>query len=199
MSVHTASTAARWRASRHVVTSVRRLLSLRSFAKPITSPRTKSESTVQNLLALAAMDFIGTQMARPVAGPRAIPVGEKGRLRPSRFTPTHAMPDRRVTRRHRLTIQADLLPQAPRHARLWICEVNPLGADPTVSTPEPPLSIDQRHRMGGPRHIVPGPIPDGSHATHAATAATARIPAQAPPLNPGSSTDRPTPRCRCPP
>jgi len=48
MSVHTASTAARCRGSRHVVNNVRRLSSLRSLAKPITSPRTTSDSTVQN-------------------------------------------------------------------------------------------------------------------------------------------------------
>jgi hypothetical protein len=116
--------------------------------------------------------------------PRAIPVSEERRLGASRFAPTHPMAYSRMTGGHRLTVEPDLLTQPARDPRLRIGELDALGPNPAVATPEPPLSIDQRHRMGGPRHIVPGPIPDRSHATHVATAATPRIPAQAPPLNP---------------
>jgi hypothetical protein len=49
--------------------------------------------------------------------------------------------------RHRLTVHADLLPQAPCNARLGVSELDALGANPAVPTDDPALPIDERHGM----------------------------------------------------
>jgi hypothetical protein len=44
-----------------------------------------------------------------------------------------------MTGRHRLTVHADLLPQAARDARLRVRELDPLGPNPALLTDDAPL------------------------------------------------------------
>ena len=130
------------------------------------------------------MNLIGPQMARPTSRPLAVPLAQKARLRSTRFAPTDAVADRRMRRRHRLTVHPDLLPQAPRDPRLRIGELDPLGANPAVAAPDPPLRIDQRDRMRRPRHIVPGPLARRSHATRPPSTPAALVPPDSAALHP---------------
>jgi hypothetical protein len=53
------------------------------------------------------------------------------------------MPDRRVTDRHRLTIQPDLLSQSSRDSRSRIGEIDALGPDSTSAAVQSPEAIPQ--------------------------------------------------------
>ena len=81
----------------------------------------------------------------------------------------------RMTRRHRLTVHADLLPQPTRDARLRVREFDPLCANPAAATNDAALAIDERDRMGCPRQIIPGPLLHRSHAARASPTSTARV------------------------
>lgn len=85
------------------------------------------------------------------------------------------MADGRVTRRRQLTIHADLLAQAPGDPRFGVGERHLLGANATVPTAHPPLAIDQRHGMPGPRQVIPRPIPRRSHTAGAMSTPATRI------------------------
>ena len=61
------------------------------------------------LLAFSSLNLIQPEMPRLTFHPRAIPLCEEGFLGASRLAPTYAVPDGRVTDRHRLAIDADLL------------------------------------------------------------------------------------------
>jgi hypothetical protein len=102
-------------------------------------------------LPLAALNFIEADMPGPAFHARPIPLREEGFLGPTRLGPTHAMADGRMTGGDRLTVDADLLPQAPGDARLRIRELNPLGSNPAVPTDDAPLPIHERDVMRGPR------------------------------------------------
>lgn len=69
------------------------------------------------LLALAALNLVEPEMRRPSLRAGAIPVGEKRFLGAPRLAPADTVAHRGMTGRHRLAIDADLLPQAPRDAR----------------------------------------------------------------------------------
>lgn len=98
-------------------------------------------------------------------------------------SPAHAVAHRRVTRRHRLAVDTDLLSQATGDAGLRIRELDALGPNPTPAALDSPLAIRQRHRMRRPRQIVPGAIPRAPHATRPSATATARIAARAAPFD----------------
>ena len=85
-----------------------------------------------------------------------------------------------MTRRHRLTVHANLLAQSPRDPRFRIREVDPLGPNSTPPTDHTTLLIHKRHRMCGPGQIVPGPLLRRSHARRAPTTPTAGIAPAAP-------------------
>ncbi len=63
------------------------------------------------------------------------------------------MADGRVTGRHRLTIDADLLSQPSGDARLRIRELDAFGADAAVSTQDPALPGRSLPRPSTPREI----------------------------------------------
>src|SRR4051812_31210486 len=127
------------------------------------------------LLRLAAVNLVGAEVPGTAARPLAIPVAQERVLRSTRFPPTDAVADGRMRRRHRLTVHPNLLPQAPRHPRLRIGELDAFGADAALSTPDPSLPIHQRHWMRRPRHIVPRAVTRRSHTARASTTATASI------------------------
>src|SRR5439155_18042022 len=100
------------------------------------------------------------------------------------FAPTHAVAYGRMTGRPRLTVHADLLSQAPTHARPRIRELDALGPDPARPTNETPLRVDERHVVRRPRQILPGPLPSRSHPAGASSTAAAGVAAYATPLDP---------------
>src|SRR5262245_60736392 len=59
-----------------------------------------------------------------------------------------------MTRRHRLTVHADLLAQAPSNPRLRVCELDAFRAEAARSTDQPSLRIDHRHVMTRPPLLV---------------------------------------------
>jgi hypothetical protein len=69
--------------------------------------------------------------------------------------PTHHMPHGRVTRRHRLTIEPNALPEAPGQPCVRVGKAHPLGADPAAPAPEATQGVAQRHRMFRPWQVVP--------------------------------------------
>jgi hypothetical protein len=75
------------------------------------------------------------------SGPGADRSPRRARPRRARFAPAHAMAQGRVASRHRLTVHADLLAQAPGDARLRFREVHALGADPARPTDDSSLRI----------------------------------------------------------
>jgi hypothetical protein len=126
-------------------------------------------------LALPALDLIESEMPRAPFRARPIPLGQKGPLGAPGFAPAHSMADRGVTRGHRLTIHADLLPQAPGDARLRIRELTALGPNPTAATDDAALRINERHGMRCPRQIVPGALLHRPHAADPSTTSTAGV------------------------
>jgi hypothetical protein len=84
------------------------------------------------------------------------------------------MPDRRMTRRHRLTIEPDPLPEPPGQARMRVGKPDALGANAAVSAPESAQPIPQSHRMLGPRQVVPGAHLRITHVTGSTATAGAR-------------------------
>jgi hypothetical protein len=130
-------------------------------------------------IALPPVDLIEADVPRLSFRPRPIPLGEKGFLRATGFPPAPAMPHRGMARRHRLTVHTNLLPQPTRDARLRVRELNPLRPNPAATTHHPSLPIDQRHRMGRPRQIIPGPRLRRPHAPCPPATAAARV---APPV-----------------
>src|SRR5690606_34714546 len=107
-----------------------------------------------------------------------------------RFAPAHPVPHGRVTGRHRLAVEADLLAQAPRDARFRVGELHPLGPNPTPPTVHASLTIDQRHRMRRPGQVVPGAVTRRPHATRVPATATAWIAAGPAPLDPNPHPTR---------
>jgi hypothetical protein len=63
-----------------------------------------------------------------------------------------------MTRRHRLAVHADLLPQPPGDARLSVRELDALRPNAARPADQTPLPIGQRDVMRGPGQIVPGPL-----------------------------------------
>jgi hypothetical protein len=84
--------------------------------------------------------------------------------------------DGRMTGRHRLTAQADVLPQAPGDARLRVGELDALGPNATMPTDDSSLRIHQRDATRGPRQVVPDAIALRPDPAGAAAASTAGIP-----------------------
>src|SRR5262249_42007829 len=101
----------------------------------------------------------------------------------SGFAPAHTMSHGGVTRGHRLTVDADLLTQPSRDARLRTGKLDSLGANPTCPTNDPPLAIDERHVMRGPGQVVPCPFPRRSHPAGASAAAATSVPTHTTSLN----------------
>src|SRR3989442_12965595 len=97
-------------------------------------------------LAFPALDLVEADVPRAAFRARPIPLGQKGPLGAAGFAPAHPVADRGVTRGHRLTVHADLLPQAPGDARLGICELDALGPNPAAATHDAALLINERHR-----------------------------------------------------
>ena len=64
------------------------------------------------LLPFAALNFIESDVPRLTCHARLIPLGQKRLLGATRFPPAHAVACGRMTGGHRLTVDADLLPQA---------------------------------------------------------------------------------------
>src|SRR5216684_2264051 len=131
------------------------------------------------VLPLAALDFIDAQMARPPLRPGAIPRFEKGSLRAPGCAPAHRVPYGRVTRRHRLTVEPNPLAEPARQPRVGISKGHALGPDATGSAPETTQGVPQRHRMLGPRHVVPRahlPIADAPRSAPAPRTDIRRIP-----------------------
>ena len=126
-------------------------------------------------LALPALDLIESEMPRAPFRARPIPLGQKGPARRAGLCPSSPMADRGVTRGHRLTIHADLLPQAPGDARLRIRELTALGPNPTAATDDAALRINERHGMRCPRQIVPGALLHRPHAADPSTTSTAGV------------------------
>lgn len=125
-------------------------------------PRERSEA-----LPLATLNFVDAEMPRAVFHARAVPLGQKGLFGAPRFAPAHAVAHGRMPGRHRLTVHADLLPQAARDARLRARELDPLGPNPAPPTNDAPLPIDERDRMRGPGQVVPRTIAGRPHVTGA--------------------------------
>ena len=86
------------------------------------------------------------------------------------------MPHSRVTHRHRLTVQSDLLPQPSSHSRLRIRKPNTLGPNSTLPTPQPSLPIPQRDPVWTPWQIIPGAPFRIPHLPGPSIAAAALIP-----------------------
>jgi hypothetical protein len=128
------------------------------------------------LLPFAALNLVGAQMPRPVLGPAPVPRLEKRAFRPTRGAPTHGVPDRRMTCRHRLTIEANPLPEPPGQARMRVRKPDALGANAALSAPHSAQPISQPHRMLGPRQVVPGAHLRITHLTGATPTARAGKP-----------------------
>ena len=136
MSMHTASTAARCRASRSVGEQRPQTV---FAAIPLQADHLAAHHVGEHrpeLLPFSALNFIDAQMSRPVFRPRPIPRVEKRAFCSARRPPTHGVAHGRVTRRHRLTIEPDPLAEPARHPRVGIGEPDALGADPAVPTPD---------------------------------------------------------------
>jgi len=131
-------------------------------------------------LAFASLDLVESDVTWLPLRASLIPPGEKRLLRSAGLAPADSMAERRVTRRHRLTVHANLLAQSPRDPRFRIREIDPLGPNSTPPTDHATLLIHQRHRMCGPGQIVPGPLLRRSHARRASTTPTAGIAPAAP-------------------
>src|SRR5262249_56036464 len=95
-------------------------------------------------LALPALNLIEADVPGLAFRACAVPFGEKGGLGASGFAPAHTMSHGGVTRGHRLTVDADLLTQPSRDARLRIGKLDPLGANPTSPTHHPPPTQHSR-------------------------------------------------------
>src|SRR4030095_7043003 len=95
------------------------------------------------LLALAALNLVEPDVARPPFDARVIPFSKKRLFRSARFAPAHPVAHRRMTRRHRLAVDADLLPQATSDAGLRLREVDPLRPNPAAPALHATLAIDQ--------------------------------------------------------
>src|SRR6266851_3567520 len=108
------------------------------------------------VLPLAALNLVDAEVPGAAFRPRAIPRLQKRLLRAPGRPPTYRMPHGRVTRRHRLTIEANALTEAPRQTRVRVGKAHPLGADSAVPAPEATQGVAQRHRMLRPRQVVPG-------------------------------------------
>lgn len=122
-------------------------------------------------------------MSRLAFRARAIPLGQEGVLGTAGFPPTDSMAHGRMTRRHRLTVDANLLSQPARHPRLGVRELDPLGANPAVATDDAALPIDQRDRVGRPRQIIPDSLRHRPYAARPAATAAARVPSPPAPLD----------------
>jgi hypothetical protein len=96
-------------------------------------------------LALPSLDLIEADVPRPVFWTPAIPVRQKRQLRSTGLVPADTVAHRRVTRRHRLTVQPDLLPQASGDPRFRISELDPLSPNAAPRTDDAPLQIDERY------------------------------------------------------
>jgi hypothetical protein len=131
-------------------------------------------------LAFSALNFIEPDVAGLSFRAHAIPIGQKGFLGTACFLPTHAMAHGRVAGRHRLTVHANLLAQAPRDARFRVRELDPLGANPAATTPDAALPIYQGHWVRGPWQIVPCPFLRRAHVARPPATPTARITVTAP-------------------
>src|ERR1035437_1646856 len=127
------------------------------------------------LLRLAAVNLVRSQIPGTSSRALTVPVAQERVLRAPGFPPTDAVADRRMRRRHRLTVHPDLLPQAPRDPRFRIGELDPFGTNAAVGPPYSALRIPQRDRIRPPRHIVPGSIACRSHPPRAASAAAASV------------------------
>jgi hypothetical protein len=127
------------------------------------------------LVAFAALNLIDADVARAPLRPHHVPPTQEGHFGAARGAPAHPMTHRRMTSRHRLTIEANQLLQATRRPSLRIGEFDPLGSNPTVATAYTPLLIHQRHRMGGPRQVVPSPLLQIACAAGPSTTAAAGV------------------------
>ena len=89
----------------------------------------RSESTVQKRCPFPRWISSSSEVAGLPFRAGAIPRRQERPFRPARFAPAHAVSHRRMTRRHRLTVHADLLPQATRDARTFssYSALEPLG------------------------------------------------------------------------
>ena len=130
-------------------------------------------------LALSAVDLIDPQMPGPVFRARPIPGVEKGALSAPGGAPAHVVADGGMTGGHRLTVQADPLPKAASQPGMRVRKADPLAANATVPTPEPPQPIPQGHGMLSPGQVIPRPRLRVAHATRATSAPRADI-AQSP-------------------
>jgi hypothetical protein len=83
-------------------------------------------------------------MSRLTPQARPIPVGEEGFLGTTGFTPAHTVANRRVTGRHRLTVDTDLLSQPSSDVRLRISELDALGVNPAVPADDAPVVTNGR-------------------------------------------------------
>src|SRR5262249_36158076 len=135
-------------------------------------------------LALPALDLIEPDMPRLPFDAGAIPLRQEGFLGATGFAPAHAVSHGRMAGRHRLTVHANLLAQPARHPRFRIRELDALGPDAARPTPEPPLGIDERHVMRGPRQVVPRSIQTRTHPGGASATAAAGVTPHPASLNP---------------
>ncbi len=175
MSVHTASTAALCRASRHVVSNPVKP-GPAVFRQADDLPVHEVRQHREELLRLAPVNLVRAQIPGTAARTLGVPFAEERVLRAPGCPPTDAVPHRRMRRWHRLTVHPDLLAQAPRDTRLRFGEPDPLGANATVATPHAPLRIHQRDRMRRPGQIIPRANARRSHATRPTPTPTARVP-----------------------
>jgi hypothetical protein len=115
------------------------------------------------LLRLAALNLVGTEMPRPWSRSRLVPFAQERFLRAPRFAPTEPVAYGRVRGGHRLAIQSNELSQSPRNTRLGIGEGDAVGADAARRAVDAPLPIDERHAVLGPRQVLPGPVSPITH------------------------------------
>src|SRR5262245_19537353 len=116
------------------------------------------------------MNLVGTKMPRPSSRSRLVPFAQE-RILSARFAPTDTVADGGMRGWHRLAVEPNELAQPPRHAGLGIGERDPLGADAARPAVDPPLRIDERDAVLGPRHVVPGPLRAIAHPPRPSTTA----------------------------
>ena len=128
------------------------------------------------------LDLVEPEVPRPAFPARLIPLSEKGFLGAPGFAPADAVAHGRLTGRHRLTVQADQLPEASGDPGLRIRELDALRPNAARPTHNPPLGVGERHPMGRPRQVVPGPISTRPDLAAPSATAAAGVAAHAAPL-----------------
>src|SRR6516225_1944266 len=137
----------------------------------------------KEMLAFAALDLVGPQMSWPTFGAGAVPGLQERAFGTARPAPAHRMADGRMTGGHRLTIEPDALAEPTREPCVGVRKADPFTANAARPAPQAAQAIPYRHRMFGPRQVIPRAQGRIAHPSGPSTATGADVTANATPLD----------------